>query len=343
MTDWLTDWHTNRQLYAFGTCALKHNYTPVSIDHIHNHTWTHSLIIVDTADKTTHGHHAITTLMTLPNMLYGKHRGGRTCVIIASYVYIPGIVVHVHYTEKHGWMQVDVVEESSLAIPVAQIDQGPDFVRPDVSLSPGHVIILLTLFLCMRVDTTNAPSSSFVQSLPGHWDRGIDELEGMEWHFLCWHGVSPVGVRLPSVNRWCCCKAMSSKRSAVSHIHSLLPKKKPGVREVNSGKSVDQGLTFLLSKNYLCTIVLTFITDTVWLKLLRIRPSILYVLKTIIWMCVDHERSLEIKIPRSLTKFVAGIMFPFKRYTDGGGPLEGDLRTALFDWLKFIRLVILHW
>ena len=31
-------------------------------------------------------------------------------------------------------------------------------------------------------------------------------------------------------------------------LHSLLPKKKPGVRGVSLGKSVDQGLTFLLSK-----------------------------------------------------------------------------------------------
>ena len=40
-------------------------------------------------------------------------------------------------------------------------------------------------------------------------------------------------------------------------LHGLLPKKKPRVRGVSSGKNVDHGLTFLLSKNYLCTIVLT--------------------------------------------------------------------------------------
>ena len=29
-------------------------------------------------------------------------------------------------------------------------------------------------------------------------------------------------------------------------------------------------------------------------------------------MCSDHAKSLESKIPRSLTKFVAGMMFPLK-------------------------------
>ena len=43
----------------------------------------------------------------------------------------------------------------------------------------------------------------------------------------------------------------------LADLHDLLPKKKPGVRGVSSGKSVDEGLTFLLSKNYHCTIVLT--------------------------------------------------------------------------------------
>ena len=40
-------------------------------------------------------------------------------------------------------------------------------------------------------------------------------------------------------------------------LHGLLSKKKPVVRGVSSGKSVDQGLAFLLSKNHPCTIVLT--------------------------------------------------------------------------------------
>ena len=62
------------------------------------------------------------------------------------------------------------VEESPPATLVAQIDRGPDFVRPDESLCPcKQLIVLLTLVLCMRVDTTNARlSSSFFESLPGH-------------------------------------------------------------------------------------------------------------------------------------------------------------------------------
>ena len=91
------------------------------------------------------------------------------------------------YMEKHGWMQVDlhVVEKSPPATPVAQIDWGPDFMRPE-SLCPGH--LLFSSHWCNRVDTISVLSSS-VQSLPaaGHWNRGVYELEA-------WNDASPVGT-----------------------------------------------------------------------------------------------------------------------------------------------------
>ena len=47
------------------------------------------------------------------------------------------------------------VKESPPATLVAQIDRGPDFVRPDESV-PKQLIVLLTLVLCMRVDKCTA-------------------------------------------------------------------------------------------------------------------------------------------------------------------------------------------
>ena len=59
--------------------------------------------------------------------------------------------------------------------------------------------------------------------------RGI-WARGMEWCFSCSHSVSPVRVRLPSINRRCCFKAMSSKRSAVNHWSS-----RPSIKEETKG------------------------------------------------------------------------------------------------------------
>ena len=121
---------------------------------------------------------------------------------------------------------------------------------------PRPLIVLLTL---VRVDTTSARlSSSFVQSLPGRWNRGGYEQEA-------WNDASFVGTVYFQLASVChqliggvvarLCRARGALLAA--DLHGLLPKKKPGVRGVSSGKSVDEGLTFLLSKNYHCTIVLT--------------------------------------------------------------------------------------
>ena len=114
---------------------------------------------------------------------------------------------------------------------------------------PRPLIVLLTLVLCMRVDTTSARLSSFVQSLPGRWNRGVYKQE-------TWNDASPVGMVYLQLDSVChqliggvvarLCRARGALLA--TDLHGLLPKKKPGVRGVSSGKSVDQGLTFLLSK-----------------------------------------------------------------------------------------------
>ena len=151
-------------------------------------------------------------------------------------------------------MQVDLVEESPPATPMAQIEQGPDFMRPEPSLYPGHLSFSSHWY--NRLDSTSA-LSSFVQSLPGHWNRRVYELEA-------WNDTSPVStVYLRSesichqligsvVARLC----QARKALWATDLHSLLPKKKPGVRGVNPGKSLDQKPGFHLSKNCSCVIVL---------------------------------------------------------------------------------------
>ena len=123
---------------------------------------------------------------------------------------------------------------------------------------PKQLIILLTV-LCMRVDTTSARmSSSFFESLPGHWNRGVYKQEAwndasfvdtvyLQLESVCHQLIGGVVARL--------CWARGALLA--TDLHGFLPKKKPGVRRVSSSKSVDQGLTFLLSKNYLCMIVLS--------------------------------------------------------------------------------------
>ena len=185
-------------------------------------------------------------------------RGGRTCVIIASYaVRIPYVLSYIYnyYTEK--------LAKCKLNLPQLVYSRGSDRSRTWFREAwwvfvPRPLIVLLTLVLCMRVDTTSARLSSFIQSLPGRWNRGVYEQEA-------WNDASPVGTVYLQLDSVChqliggvvarLCRARGALLAA--DLHGLLPKKKPGVRGVSSGKSVDEGLTFLLSKNYHCTIVLT--------------------------------------------------------------------------------------
>ena len=182
------------------------------------------------------------------------------CIIcLHTSLYSIRIVVHVYYTKK-AWLN-------------ASWRISPSYSRDSDRLStwfretwwvfvPRPLIVLLTLVLCMRdwVDTTSARlSSSFVQSLPGHWNRGVYKQEA-------WNDASPVGTVYLQLDSVCdqliggvvarLCQARGALL-ARTDLHGLLPKKKPEVRGVSSDKSVDQWLTFLLSKNYLCTIMLT--------------------------------------------------------------------------------------
>ena len=127
---------------------------------------------------------------------------------------------------------------------------------PMLVFVPKQLIVLLTLVLCMRVDKCTL-SSSFFESLHA-WPLKQRGLRARGWNDTSFVGT--VYLQLESICHQLIGGVVAGyvkQKLLATDLHGLLPKKKPGVRGVSSGKSVDQGLTFLLSKNYLCTIVLT--------------------------------------------------------------------------------------
>ena len=98
-------------------------------------------------------------------------------------------------------VHVDLVEESPPATPVPQINRGPDFVRPK-SLCPAHLFSSHWSIHAAQVSVQQGgymyyKCTVFFRSVTA-WlleQRGL-RVRGMEWHFSCWYGVSPVGVCL---------------------------------------------------------------------------------------------------------------------------------------------------
>ena len=83
----------------------------------------------------------------------------------------------------HDWMQ------SPPATLVAQIDRGPDFARPDESLCAQATYRYPQSHYSCALGWISAwlRSSSFFESLPGSWNRGVYEQEA-------WNDVSFVGT-----------------------------------------------------------------------------------------------------------------------------------------------------
>ena len=159
-------------------------------------------------------------------------RGGRTCVIIASYLYIPVCIPCVLYSictlYRKAWLNASWRISPSYSC------------GSDKSRTWFHE----TWWVCAQA-TYRSPHTSLVHE-GGYYKctavfffRSVTAwplkqrslwARDMEWCFSCWYGVSPVGFCLPSVNRRCCCKVMSSKRSAVSRWSS-----RPSTKEETRG------------------------------------------------------------------------------------------------------------